>query len=314
MASALSFGVTIVVNRSLATTSLGVSTVLGVRFAIAAVLLLAVLVVKRAPLLPARGERVRVVLLGAVGYMLEATLFFMGLERGTTAAVSLLFYSYPAIVTLLEIAAGWEALVGSNLLALALSAGGVAVVVAAGTDVSITTAGVVFSLLGAACFAVYLLASDRLVRSTDSLTTGAWVAAGASASFLMRGALTGTLRAPGPHLGALVLDGVATASAFVLLFAALRQLGPTRTSVVMTLEALFAIVLAAVFLGEGMRPLQLAGGAAILAATVLMARATPAAAARRPRHRGEPGSSPDPDHTPGPPGHHAGPPSPRPWP
>src|SRR5581483_3150791 len=128
IASALSFGVTIVVNRSLATTPLGVSTVLGVRFAIAAVLLLLVLAVRQAPLLPVRGERARVVLLGAVGYMLEATLFFMGLERGTAAAVSLLFYSYPAIVTLLEIAAGWEELQARTLLALALSAAGVVVV------------------------------------------------------------------------------------------------------------------------------------------------------------------------------------------
>jgi len=306
--------VTIVVNRSLATTPLGVSTVLGVRFAIAAVLLLLVLAVRQAPLLPVRGERARVVLLGAVGYMLEATLFFMGLERGTAAAVSLLFYSYPAIVTLLEIAAGWEELQARTLLALALSAAGVVVVVAAGTDVSISPAGVALSLLGAASFAVYLLASDRLVRDTNSLTTGAWVAAGASVSFLARGALTGALRSPSPHLGALVLDGVATAAAFVLLFAALRRLGPTRTSVVMTLEALFAIVLAAVFLGEGMRPLQLAGGAAILAATVLMTRATPAGAAPPRPRRGERESSPGPDRTPEPPGHPVGPPSPRPWP
>src|SRR5581483_9540038 len=140
---------------------------------------------------------------------------------------------------------------------------------------------------------VYLLASDRLVRDTNSLTTGAWVAAGASVSFLARGALTGALRSPSPHLGAL---------------------GPTRTSVVMTLEALFAIVLAAVFLGEGMRPLQLAGGAAILAATVLMTRATPAGAAPPRPRRGERESSPGPDRTPEPPGHPVGPPSPRPGP
>ena len=42
----------------------------------------------------------------------------------------------------------------------------------------------------------------------------------------------------------------------------------------MTLEALFAAVLAAIFLGEGMRPLQLVSGAGILAATILIGLAT----------------------------------------
>jgi drug/metabolite transporter (DMT)-like permease len=53
------------------------------------------------------------------------------------------------------------------------------------------------------------------------------------------------------------------------MFAGLRRIGPRRTAIVMTLEAVFAIVLAALFLGEGIGPLQLAGGTAILAATIL---------------------------------------------
>jgi drug/metabolite transporter (DMT)-like permease len=53
------------------------------------------------------------------------------------------------------------------------------------------------------------------------------------------------------------------------MFAALRRIGPRRTAIVMTLEAFFAILLAAVFLHEGIGPVQLLGGAAILAATVL---------------------------------------------
>ncbi|MBV9255827.1 MAG: DMT family transporter, partial [Actinobacteria bacterium] len=62
----------------------------------------------------------------------------------------------------------------------------------------------------------------------------------------------------------------ATASAFTFMFAGLRRIGPSRTSVIMTLEALCAVVLAAIFLGEELRPLQLVGGAGILAATVLI--------------------------------------------
>jgi drug/metabolite transporter (DMT)-like permease len=130
---------------------------------------------------------------------------------------------------------------------------------------------VAFALGSAAAFAIYLLVSNRLVVRTDALTTGAWMALGAGLSFFVRAVVTGALRWPGSHLPAAAGNGLATASAFALLFAAMRLLGPTRTSVVMTLEAFFAIVLAAVFLGEGLKPLQAVGGAAILMATALVA-------------------------------------------
>ena len=270
-ASALSYGITIAINRSLSQSELGVSTVLGARVTLAGVLLLVVLAARRVPLVPAPGERLRVLALGAVGYAFEAALFVLALERGSAAAVSLLFYTYPAMVTLAEIALGYEKPRAAVFAALGLSAAGSVIVVAAGSDVSISTAGVVLALGSAAAVSVFMLASARLVKQTDSLTTGAWVALGAGASFVVFGLATSSLRGPDTHVPAMLGNGVATASAFVLLFAAIRLIGATRTSVVMTLEAFFAIVLAAAFLGESISPLQGLGGGAILAATALVA-------------------------------------------
>jgi len=53
----------------------------------------------------------------------------------------------------------------------------------------------------------------------------------------------------------------------------LHRLGPSRTSVIMTLEAFFAVVLAAVLLDESISVVQALGGAAILAAAVLVSSA-----------------------------------------
>ncbi|HEX9970277.1 MAG TPA: EamA family transporter, partial [Acidimicrobiales bacterium] len=127
-------------------------------------------------------------------------------------------------------------------------------------------------------FACYLLASDAWVRHTDALTTGGWIALGAAISMVLRAVVTGATELPPGHWPELVGNGVATSAAFGLMFASLRRIGAGRTAVVMTLEAFFSIVLAAAFLDESLRPLQGAGGAAILAATVLIARArrTPA--------------------------------------
>lgn len=268
--SALSYSSTIVINRSLAKAGLGVDTTLSARFGVAAVVLLTVVVARRQAVLPAKGERVRVILLGGIGYATESTLFFMGLERGTAAAVALLFYAYPAIVTLIELALGRARPEARTLGPLGLSVAGTALVIAAGSDVSISPAGVVMALASAVSFALYLLAGDRLLSRTGALTTGAWVAAGAAASFLARGALTSSFHSPAGHWPALIGNGIATAAAFTFMFAALRRLGASRTAVVMTLEAVFAVALGVLVLGETLRPLQLLGGAAVVAATAMV--------------------------------------------
>ena len=70
----------------------------------------------------------------------------------------------------------------------------------------------------------------------------------------------------------LLAYGLFTAAAFTLMFAALARIGARHTAVVMTLEAVVAVALATLLLGEPLAPGQAAGGACVLAATVLVAR------------------------------------------
>lgn len=260
---AFAYGCTVVFGRKLATSGFKAPTVLGTRFGIAAVATLLLLQVLRKPLLPAPGERGRVFLLGAIGYAFESSCFFAGLERGSAAAVALIFYCYPAIVTLVQ-----RDLSRRALATVALSTTGTVLIVTAGAGVDVSNTGVLFALLAAVSFAAYLIAGHRLVHQTDSLTTAAWVAAGTSVSLITRGLVTSSLQSPGRYWPALVANGFASASAFALMFAALRRIGPRRTGIVMTLEAAFAVMLAALFLNETIGALQLLGGAAILAATL----------------------------------------------
>lgn len=268
---AVSYGVTVVIGRSLASSGLSSATALGARFGVAALCLLAVLALRRAPLRPVRGELRRILLLGGIGYTAESTLFYLALQRGTAAAAALLFYAYPAVVAAIELARGHERPTRATLLALGLSVCGTAIVVASGTRVSITAAGIACALGSAVTYAVYLVIGRELGRRSDAMTAACWVAVGASGSSLTRGLVTSTLTDPRHDLGQLALYGVATAFAFSLTFAALARIGTARTSVVSTLEAFSAMVLATLFLGETITAAQLLGGAAILAAAGIIA-------------------------------------------
>jgi drug/metabolite transporter (DMT)-like permease len=268
--AAFSYGITVVIGRELAKAHLPPADALGLRFGIAGVVLVALLAVRRRPLLPAPGERLRVLLFGAVGYAIESTFFYSGLERGTAAAVTLLFYSYPAVVTVADLVITRARPAPAVVVALVLAAGGAGIIAAGSGSVDISGTGVVFSLAAAASFAVYLLAGDRLLHRTDSITIAAWVAVGASASLVTFAAVARQVEVPANRWDQLLVYGVATASAFAFMFAALRRIGSQRTSVLLTLEAVFAIVLAAIFLGEGLGAAQALGGAAVLAGAVII--------------------------------------------
>ena len=227
---------------------------------------------RRVPLLPAPGERVAIFLLGAIGYMIESSFFFAGLARGSAAAVTLIFYTYPALVTIAAAVRLRRPPSRVVVAALCLSFAGSATIVAAGGDVELTRLGVFFAVCSSLSFALYLVAGDGLVRLSDPMTTGAWVAIGASVSFLGRALVTG-FDSVGGQWPVLIGNGVANAVAFGAMFAALRRLGPSRTAVVLTLEAVFAVTLAAVVLDEPLSPVQTVGAVAVLAAAVIVARA-----------------------------------------
>src|SRR5438876_12391356 len=97
---------------------LDVPTMLALRFGIGALILLGVLVVLRQPVLPVAGERARIAVLAVAGYAVEATLYFLALQHGEAAAVTLLFFTYAIFVTLGSVALGEGApglLVGISL-------------------------------------------------------------------------------------------------------------------------------------------------------------------------------------------------------
>jgi drug/metabolite transporter (DMT)-like permease len=274
---AVAYGIATVIGRSLSASGVDSATALGVRFSIAAVILAALMRLRRAPMRPAAGEWLPIVLLGAIGYTLESTLFYLSLGHGTAAACILLFYAYPAIVTVIEFVRGREQVTKATAVALGLSVAGTASVVAVGRDVSISPTGIVLALVAATAYGLYLVVGRDVRRQTDAMTAACWVATGAAAASLMRGAVGGTLRVPTGHLLQIVGYGAVTAAAFALTFAALARIGASHTAVVSTLEAASTVLLAGIALGEGITSAQAFGGAAILAAAALIARS----------HRGE---------------------------
>jgi len=77
-----------------------------------------------------------------------------------------------------------------------------------------------------------------------------------------------------PLLGLLVFAGLFTAAIpSILLLSGIRRLGGMRAGILMLIEPMVGVVLAALLLAEPLQSIQLLGGLAILAAAVILTRA-----------------------------------------
>jgi drug/metabolite transporter (DMT)-like permease len=257
-----------------------------VRFVLGASLLFGLQAARGRAVLPRGGDGVRLLLLGAVGYGLESSLFYLALERGTAAAVSLIFYSYPALVTVATVALGHAAVTAPRLAAVAASSAGVVLVVTAGGDVAISAAGIAAALGAAVAFTAYLVTSDRLVDHDEPIRNAAAISAGAALTMFLRGVVGGGFSSPAGHCPLLVTYGLMNAGAFGLMFTALRRVGATTTAVLLTAEVFATVLLAAAFLDEPLGWVQVVGGVAIVGGGAMAAatgpRIDPEAAAEPP--------------------------------
>ena len=122
-------------------------------------------------------------------------------------------------------------------------------------------------------YSAYILVSDGDRRARAPARARRRSSAPARRSRLTVGsALLGEL-----HLGELTGAGwagwrclavVSTVAAISLFFAGLERVGPTSASILSTVEPLVTVMLAFLVFGESARPLQLLGGALVLAAVV----------------------------------------------
>jgi drug/metabolite transporter (DMT)-like permease len=278
--AALLFGVVVVLGKLVERTGLPVASMLAIRFGLAALVLVVILWALRQPLLPAPGERLPLALLGMVGYAAESSLFFLALNHGEAAAVTLLFFTYPVFVAVVSIALGrgglgW--LLGGSLVC---AVSGASIVVASTGGLAIRPLGVVLAVSAALTFTVYLLGVDHVMKRTNALAGSMWVSGFAAIGLVAFALVTGNAEVPtgAVQWARLAGMGAATAGAFVALFVGLRRLGPVRTSIVAAMEPLAATILAALFLSEPVRPGVAAGGVLILIGAVAasLARATTA--------------------------------------
>ena len=213
--------------------------------------------------------------LGAIGYATQASLYFAALQRLDAAQVSLVLYAYPAMVTVGAALLGRERLTRRRLGALvAASAGTVLVLLGAGGS-GFDATGVALAFGGALTYTAYILVADTVVDALPPVVLTTLVMIGAALTLGARAALSGGVDlgfgAGGWWwLGCIVL--ISTMAAILTFFAGMQRTGPATASILSTFEPVVSVGLAGLVLGQFLTPVQLLGGALVLAAALIVHR------------------------------------------
>jgi len=282
--SAACFGGIAIFGKFAYAAGVPVDTLVLVRFTLAAALLAALWFGRALPrsgrrpasaVGPARRRALATALgLGAIGYAAQGTLYFAALERIDATLLTLVFYSYPLLVTVAAAVLGRDRLTPRRGLALAVASGGMLLVLlGAGGDVRFDLLGVALGFGTAAVYTVYILVADPVVHRLPPMLLTTLVMTGASGTLALRAAATGGV---GLDFG---LDGwfwlvciavVSTVVASLTFFAGMRRTGPSTAAILSIAEPIVTSGLAALTLGESLAPIQFLGGLLVLSAVVVL--------------------------------------------
>ncbi len=224
-----------------------------------------------------------------LGMVLGASLnlaMFLAFDRTTVALALLGFYTYPAMVAGVSGLLGREPLDAARVLALGLALVGMVAVVLGGlgaTDaVRVDALGIMLGLAAAGFQATFVLTSRGFAAVRADVAMGAILVGSAVVAAVVSLATGGPTVLLQPLESSsvvllLVLVGLfAAALPSVLFLTGIRWIGPVRAGILMLFEPVVGVGLAAVLLKEGLQPIQLAGGATILLAALIVQRGTPA--------------------------------------
>lgn len=281
IASAAAFGAMAILARFAYASGVDTPTLLALRFAIAAVAMLAIARARKVAL-PQGATLAGLVALGALGYGGQSFSFFTALTLAPAGLVALLLYLHPALVALLAAVVLHERLNAAKGIALVVALAGTALTVAPALNMgdaaaqSTTAAGIAFAVAAAVFYSLYIIAGTWLGRRASPLAMSVVVIASAAVAFAVAAFAHGPRwpQSTGGWIAVIAIALVSTVAAITFYFAGLERIGPTRAATLSTVEPLVTVTLAAVVLGETIAPVQLAGGALILAAVLLLARAS----------------------------------------
>jgi DME family drug/metabolite transporter len=221
-------------------------------------------------------------LLGTLGVAVSNYFYYVAIQRTNVATAIIVQYTAPVWVLFYVVARGQQKVSLQKLVAVALAVIGIALAIGIvgakpkdGGGLRLDSYGLIAALLASFSFAFYNVGGHRILARYDRWRVLVWTLTAAAAFWLLVNPpwkILAAHYAPMQWLFLFVFSMISVLGAFSLYFLGLQHLEPTRAIIASCLEPVFSILLAALLLGEVLRPIQTAGIVFVLAAIVIVQR------------------------------------------
>lgn len=224
--------------------------------------------------LPAADLR-QTLLLGVLGVAVSNYFYYLAIQKTNVATAIILQYTAPVWVLLYAVARGLQKPTLQRVAAVALALTGITLVIGVFGSGGFrpNLLGVVAALLASFSFAFYNIGGHKILARYNRWTVLLYTTGSASLFWLVVNSpwkIAAAHYSPQQWLFLLLFSLLSVLAPFSFYFAGLQHLEPTRAIVVSCLEPVFSIVIAALVLGEVLRPLQALGIVLVLAAILVV--------------------------------------------
>jgi drug/metabolite transporter (DMT)-like permease len=224
-------------------------------------------------------DLIQCLVLGLLGVAASNYFYYVAIQKTSVATAIIVQYTAPVWVLFYVVARGQQKLSLQKVAAVAVAITGISLVIgilgtkSAGPALRLDSYGFLAALLASFSFAFYNVGGHRILARHDRWRVLIWTLTSASLFWMLVNPpwkIAAAHYPPAEWAFLFIFSMLSVLGPFSLYFLGLQHLEPTRAIIGSCLEPVFSILLAALVVGEVVRPIQGLGIILVLAAIVIV--------------------------------------------
>ena len=215
-----------------------------------------------------------------ISLALGISVFMMGIGYlGATQYIPislavLIFYTCPFFVAIISRFTENEPITPRRLTAIIIAFIGLSLALKVQTTGGLQLLGIMYAVIAAIGFASFVTVSSLMLKTADPQAVLLHSMAGGTLLFVLFFVLTNGVEIIGTRTGWLKVSGsgIAIAFAYITFFAGMKIIGPVKATMILNIEPVLTICLAAILFGEHLANIQVFGAVLVIGGIVLITR------------------------------------------
>jgi len=245
------------------------------RFLFAAIMLFYYLKTKGISMKLTKKQLILITVIGVFGFTLATSSLYMSYNYISIGMASMIFYIYPSIVTILAYVVYKEKIYSRKIISLMISLIGIYILIDKGS-VNFNIKGIMFAGIAAVLYSLYVLgASHKEFKNINSYVLTFYISCASATVMFMAAKATNNFNIDISFYALVAILLIAFISTVVALMAFLegvRLIGPSKASILSTIEPIVSLILGIIILGEPISSRIIIGSIMIVLSVVILTK------------------------------------------